>query len=402
MIRLRTAFTGALVACVATCASAQPAPPEDTRTQYPTFLANSYFSFSVGSIGYFFSADQLEPGFRAESVDVPRLAARVDLFGHHFNKYVSAQVTYLRPARFVAYNNINGDGKTGQVSLAYGGFTLVGHVPLNDRVSAYVEGGVGITSRSGIESNGKTAVQSAHYAAAMVGAGFDYHWKPNMDLLLGLTYSPGRKAFSQPSTRVYTMGLRYQMRPLPTAKVEANRRSGFAFPANVVRIGYTTNQFTYGVNNFFSRTVPVFWGGNVETRRGFTATYERNVFHTKERFAFDLGASAGFWKSNINKEVFTTLSAYPLFKFFILRTEPADIFFNYSLAGPSYISETVIDGSDTGVNFTFQDFMGIGMYFGKDRRYIGELGIRHYSNGNLFTRNASIKIPLTLSLGMTF
>ena len=111
---------------------------------------------------------------------------------------------------------------------------------------------------------------------------------------------------------------------------------------------------------------------------------------------------AGFWKSDINKDVFTTLSVYPMFRFFIFRTEPADIFFNYSLAGPSYISETVLDGSDTGANFTFQDFMGIGMYFGKDRKYIGELSIRHYSNGNLFTRNASIKIPLTLSLGMTF
>ena len=391
--------------CVATCASAQQAPETDTRTQYPAFLANSYFSFNVGSIGYLFSADQLQPGFQVQSVDVPRLAARVDLFGHHFNKYVSAQVTYLRPARFVAYNNINEDGKTGQVSMAYGGFTLVGHIPLdrvNDRVSAYVEGGVGITSRSGIEQNGTTVVQSAHYTAAMVGGGFAYRWKPDMDLLLGFTYSPGRKSFSQPSTRLYTLGFRYQMQPLAPAKVEENRRSEFTFPANVARIGYTTNQLTYGVNNFFSRTVPVFWGGNVEARRGFTITYERNVFHTKERFAFDLGASAGVWKSNINKDVFTTLSAYPMFKFFILRIDPADVYFTYSLAGPSYISETVIDGSDTGANFTFQDFMGIGMYFGKDRRYIGELSIRHYSNGNLFTRNASIKIPLTLSLGLTF
>ena len=31
-----------------------------------------------------------------------------------------------------------------------------------------------------------------------------------------------------------------------------------------------------------------------------------------------------------------------------------------------------------------------------------ELGIKHYSNGNIFTRNASIKIPLTLTLGLAF
>ena len=33
---------------------------DDTRTQYPAFMANSFFSFSVGSIGYLFSGTQLE------------------------------------------------------------------------------------------------------------------------------------------------------------------------------------------------------------------------------------------------------------------------------------------------------------------------------------------------------
>ena len=55
---------------------------------------------------------------------------------------------------------------------------------------------------------------------------------------------------------------------LIAATVEDNRRAGFLFPANVVRLGYTTNALTYGPNNFFSRKVPIFWGGNVETRRG--------------------------------------------------------------------------------------------------------------------------------------
>jgi hypothetical protein len=50
--------------CVATCASAQEAVPEDTRTQYPPFMVNSYFTLDVGRIGYVFSGDQLEPGFR--------------------------------------------------------------------------------------------------------------------------------------------------------------------------------------------------------------------------------------------------------------------------------------------------------------------------------------------------
>ncbi len=126
------------------------------------------------------------------------------------------------------------------------------------------------------------------------------------------------------------------------------------------------------------------------------------MFHTRKRFAFDLGASASYWKSNGNRDVFGTFSAYPLFRFFLARTRPADLYFSYSLAGPTYISQTMIDGRDTGERFTFQDFMGVGAFFGKTRRLNAELGLKHYSNGNVFTKNASIKIPLTLTLGLAF
>ena len=388
--------------CVATCASAQEAVPEDTRTQYPPFLANSYFTLDVGRIGYVFSGDQLEPGFKAASVDVPGLAVRVDLFGHHFTKNLSVQATYMRPARFVAYHNVNGNPTTTQVLTAYAGLTLVWEMPLNARLSAYGEAGGGVTSRSGFEIDGATALQSAHYAAGLLGAGLAYHVTRNADIIFGATYSPGRKSLSQPSTRLYTTGLRIHMRPLPEATVEDNRRAGFTFPRSVARLGYTTNALSYGVNTFFSRKVPIFWNGNVETRRGVTLDYQRNMFHTKKVFAFDLGISGSIWKSNGNREGFLTGSLYPLFRFFVLRPRPADIYFAYSLAGPTFISQTVLDGHDTGDRFTFQDFMGVGAFFGKDRRMNAELGIKHFSNGNIFTTNASIKIPLTLTLGLTF
>lgn len=388
--------------CVATCASAQQAAPDDTRTQYPRFLTNSYFTLDVGRIGYVFSGDQLQPGFKAESVDVPNLAVRVDLFGYHLARHVAAQITYMRPARFVAYRNINGDGSTNQVTTAYAGLTLVFDAPLNERWSAYGEGGLGITSRSGFELDGRTALASAHYASGLLGAGLAYHATPNVDVMFGATYLPGRKSFSQPSTRLYSSGIRLHMRPLPAAEVEANRRAGFVFPENVVRLGFTTNQLTYGVNDFFSQKVPIFWGGRVETKAGATLDFQRNVFHTEKRFGFDLGASVSYWRSNGTPENFVTLSFYPLFRFFLARTESADVYFAYSLAGPTFISKTVIDKLDTGENFTFQDSMGVGMYFGKARRMNAELGIKHFSNGNIFTRNASIKIPLTLTLGLAF
>jgi hypothetical protein len=46
--------------------------------------------------------------------------------------------------------------------------------------------------------------------------------------------------------------------------------------------------------------------------------------------------------------------------------------------------------------------MGTGVSLGKKRKYNIELRISHYSNGNLFTSNAGITIPLSLHLGYAF
>jgi hypothetical protein len=79
-----------------------------------------------------------------------------------------------------------------------------------------------------------------------------------------------------------------------------------------------------------------------------------------------------------------------------------DIYLNYSVAGPTYISKIKIDSLATGEKFTFQDMMGMGLYTGKKRRINAELRIAHYSNGNLFPQNEGVKIPMTFNLGWTF
>jgi hypothetical protein len=395
-------LTGAIIVCLAVSAAAQNAAPDDTRTQYPTFMRDSYFTIRGGWIGYLFSSTQLEPGFQAEFIQKPRPAVRIDFFGHNFTKHLAAQLTYMRPGQFVEYHNINGPNGSHPVSNAYAGPTLVGNMSLGRKVSAYVEGGYGLTSRSGIVIDGKTALAPAHYGSALVGLGLAYQWTPTFDLLFGATYSPGRESFEQPSTRMYAFGTRYNMRPIPAADAIANRDAGYRFPANVVRAGYSTNKLTYGVNNLFSKYIVIFWGGHVETRQGFTVEYERNVFHSKKRFAFDLGASASVWQTDGARARFRTLSAYPLVRYFFGRTAPADVYFSYSVAGPTYISQHLLDGLNTGAGFTFQDSMGIGAFIGKGRRMNVDLSIKHFSNGNLATENAGIKIPLTLKVGLTF
>jgi hypothetical protein len=108
------------------------------------------------------------------------------------------------------------------------------------------------------------------------------------------------------------------------------------------------------------------------------------------------------WRSKGNHDGFSTVSVYPLFRFTLLRTKPADFYVSYSLAGPTYISRLTLDDLDTGDHFTFQDFMGVGVFLGKNRHLTASMKINHYSNGNIFTHNAGIKIPLTFGLGYVF
>ena len=399
---LRRAIAGMLVLCFAAAASAQDAPSEDTRAQYPAFMRDSYFSLRLGYIGYLFTATQLEPGFEAGSIERPRPAVRLDFFGHHFTKNLSAQITYMRPAQFVEYNDINGKNGNHPVSNAYAGLTLQWDIPLTSKLAAYLEGGYGVTSRSGIVVDGKVALQPAHYGSALVGGGLTYPITSTVDFMLGATYSPGRQEFEQPSTRIYTAGLRYNMRTLPASAVAGNRDGGFAFPPNVVRAGFSTNLLSYGVNDVFSKWIVIFWGGHVDTKQGLSIEYERNVFHTRKRFAFDLGFSASVWESNEKNQTFSTLSAYPLVRFFLTRGDALDTYFSYSIAGPTYISEYQLDDLNTGAKFTFQDMMGFGAYIGKSRRLNAEVSIKHFSNGNLATANAGVKVPLTFKVGLAF
>src|SRR5262245_41995880 len=85
------------------------ASAQDERAQYPQLLSNSYIGLHVGYVDYAFSNSQLTSGFEAESIRVPHLAFRALLFGHEFNKYFSGQVSYLRPVKWVRYENVNAD-----------------------------------------------------------------------------------------------------------------------------------------------------------------------------------------------------------------------------------------------------------------------------------------------------
>lgn len=378
-------------------------PAQDKRAQYPSFLANSYFGVNIGYINYPFSNEHLEAGFTAESVKVPHAAVRINLLGYRFNDYLSAEISYMRPVNWVEYKNVNGVQGSRSVHMNVGGLTLRGKIPLSNKWSVSSEAGLAVVTRSGFKVNNVPAIKEVSYASFLLGGTVNYHVNNKWDLAFTTAYSPKHKGHKQPATSFYSLGFNYHMRPLPHEKVERNAKSGYIFPRNLIQVGYTTNALGYGVNNFVSEgAIPIFWGGDAEVEKGFAVHYQRNVFRTRKVFSLDWGVSASWYRTDLNKDEFFALSLFPVFRFTALRTKAADIYFNYSVAGPTFISKTLLDGQLTGKKFTFQDFMAMGMYAGKHRSLNAELRIAHYSNGNIFTQNAGVKIPLTFNLGYTF
>jgi len=405
----------ALLFCLGTSVSAQHAaappsegtpqapPRDDARAQYPALLSNAFASLTVGHISYPFSDLQLEPGYQVESVHVPHVAVRAVLVGRHFGEYVSAQASYMRPVKYVQYRNVNGGGSTRFVWMHFGTVTLQSHVPVSDRMSINGEAGLAITNRSGFEVDDAPAVRNAHFTSPLMGVGLEYYLNRTWDVVSGVSYIFPRTEDRQPHTLFVSAGIRYNLRPLPPERVEETLSAGFIFPENLIQVGYATNAFGYGVNNFLSKTIPIFWGGAVEVERSvFAVQYQRNLFHTRRVFAIDVGASVAQWRSSRNGDRFRTVSVYPLLRFTVLRLKPVDLYVSYSVAGPSYISRDVIDDRDTGRRFTFQDFMGFGGFIGEQKRINVEININHYSNGNILSENAGVKIPLTFKLGYAF
>lgn len=375
---------------------------DTTRTKYPGFLKNSYFNFNFGYINFPFSAKQLEPGYNVQSITNHHFGMRLIFFGHQFNKNLSAQVSYMKPLQYSIYHNVNGDQEKHSVWMHSGTLSFKEQVPVAKKLSAYGEAGLAIFSRRGFQINNNFAVKNYSYSTVLLGAGLEYHLSPKWGVLANFNYAPGNSANKQPHEVFYSGGVKYNLTPIPDDIVKRNAAAGYHFPKHLLQVGYSTNAFSYWPNNFFSKKFAIFWGGGIEVKNGLAVRYQKNIFHTRKVFSFDAGVSAGYWKSKENDEAFYTLSIFPTLRFTAVRSKAADFYLFYSVAGPSYISKTVIDDKDSGKHFTFQDMMGFGSFIGSQKKMNVDISINHYSNGNIFVYNRGVKIPLTFTLGYTF
>lgn len=375
---------------------------QDERAQFPSVLQNSFFGVDFGYLHYPFSNRNLVPGYSAQAIKIPGEGVRLTLFGYHFNKNLSARITYMRPVDWVVYKNINGDDHKHTVWMNAGEITAKETLPLFKNFSLYAEGGLAVITRHGFNVDGTSVLKDGSYATYTVGGGLQFRMNRKWNFDLYSSYSPGKKDLKQPYTTFTSAGFTYNLHALPETIVKENALSR-GFPKETFQFAFTTNAFGYGANHFFGEgKVPVFWGGNVGVEDGLAVNYRRNVFHTKKTFALDIGASIGSWETRTKDNRFYSASVYPVMRFNFLRTDMATVYFLYSVAGPSYISRTYLDGYNTGKHFTFRDYMGIGGYFGRNNILNAEVNIGHFSNGNIYPNNAGIKLPLSFTFGYAF
>jgi Lipid A 3-O-deacylase (PagL) len=379
------------------------AQPGDKRIQYSGALKNAFFGTNIGYINYRFTNANLEPGYTAEAIQIPHPAVRMVLYGRHINKHLAAQITYMRPVSWVQYKNINGSSGSHSVWMNIAGLSLLGNWPLNKKLSLSTEAGFGIITRKGFSINAVPIMKSATYSSLLTGGAFHYHINSKWDLQVSTVWSPKNKGEKQPATTFIGAGFNYRLRPLLPQRVEEVKKANNYFPKHTVQVAYITNALGYGVNNAVSKgPIPIFWGGEAHISKGFSLSYQRNIFHTKKVFAMDWAAAFGWWQSRENADKFITFSLSPVLHFTGWRSARADLFFEYSVAGPTYISKTIIDKKQTGKHFTFYDFMGMGVVAGKKKNIIGNIRIAHFSNGNIYPSNDGLKIPLSFCLGYNF
>jgi opacity protein-like surface antigen len=381
------------------------------KSQPSNFLSKSYYSINFGGIFYPFSNKNLIDGYATDSYSRNIFSGRL-LLGYKIKPNLAVQFGVIRPASWFKYDNINNIGYQNSVWINAWSLSLKKSFNLNKKLLIYGEAGIANVTRVGFSVNEKEIYADAHFASLLYGFGFNYKLSEKWRLNLNGTFLPKSEKHNQPSISQASFGFEYHIQKLPQEIVEKHENNGYFFPKNTIQMSYGTSKIGFGANRFFGMSlkvgnfesfgIPIFWVGDVKAKNTFSVTYQRLAFRTEKIFSLDWGVSVTAFNTVGSNEQVMAFSVFPTMRFYLLRRNGFDMYTNYSLIGPTLLTKSDLDNIETGPKITYQDTMGLGIFFGKKRSYNVELRIMHYSNGNIFPKNSGVAIPLQFTLGKTF
>lgn len=382
-----------------------------SKAQPSNFLSKSYYSINFGGIFYPFSNKNLIDGYATESFSKNYFSGRL-LLGYKIKPNLAVQFGVIRPAAWFKYDNVNNIGYDRSVWINAWSLSLKKNINLNKKLSIYGEAGIANVTRIGFSVNDKVIYDDAHFGSLLYGFGFNYKLNEKFRLNLYGTFLPKSAKENQPSISQASFGFEYHINKLPKKIVEKHQNNGYFFPKNMIQVSYGTSKIGFGVNRFFGMSlkvgnfesfgIPVFWVGEVKAENSFSVTYQRLAFRTEKIFSLDWGVSVTAFNTEATNEQVLAFSIFPTVRFYLMRRKGFDMYTNYSLIGPTLLTKSNLDNLDSGPKITYQDTMGLGVFFGKKRDYNAELRIMHYSNGNIFPQNSGVAVPIQFTLGKTF
>jgi hypothetical protein len=383
----------------------------ESKTKLTNFLSKSYYSINFGGIFYPFSNENLIDGYKTETFSRNWFSGRL-LLGHKLTDDLALQFGTMRPASWFKYDNVNNVGYERSVWVNAWSLSLKKDFNLYKKTSFYAEAGIANLTRFGFSINDKVVYEDAHYASLLYGFGVQHKLNDKWRLSLNGTFLPKSTKQNQPSISQVSLGFEYHLQQLDDEIAKEYALNDYFFPKNIFQVSYGTGAIGFGFNQFFGMSlpvgnfdsfgIPIFWVGQVKAKHSFSLTYQRLAFRTEKIFSLDWGVSVTAFQSELKKENVFAFSIFPVMRFYLLRKKTFDFYANYSLIGPTFLTKSNIDGFESGPKITYQDTMGFGVFFGKKRKYNFELRIMHYSNGNIFTGNDGVAIPLQFTLGKTF
>jgi hypothetical protein len=373
-----------------------------------SFLSRTFLQVNLGYINYDFGNELLNDGFTAAGTRANPFSGRL-LLGYKFNEQWALQHGVMRPASWFQYDKVNGTNLSKSVFINAWFLTLSRNFKIKDRWSLFAEAGPVRVTRKGFFLGENRGVEDHDYFSLLAVGGLKYKLNEQWELTGQASFIP-QDTNNQPAITQFTAGIQYNLSNL--VPKEYHETSAVFFPKHTLQIGYSNDAVGFAANKFFSLQarignfrsagIPVFWYGDVKASNTISLNYARTVYKGKKIFTLGYGASLVAFQSSVEREWIYGVSVYPQMNFYFWRNDSFNMYGTYSVIGPTYLSKEDIDGLETGPKITYQDFMGVGAYFGTDNSINAEVKIIHYSNGNWFNKNAGVAVPLVFSMGYSF